>query len=402
MKFKPLKNIKVVDISKVLAGPICGQFLGDLGAEVIKVEALKGDDTRYWIPKNNTESTFYLAVNFNKKSIALDLKSDEGRAILYELLADADVIIQGFKKSTAEKLRVDYESIKRINPRIVYCEISGYGRQGPMGDDPGYDVMLQAFSGMLSTMGHPDGEYARGSFSPVDIGTGQNALSGILAALIERSQSNQSVYVEASLLDTALTYMGYLAQSYWSTDNDPRPYGTAHPSMCPYQAFKTKDGAMVLGAGNDKQWADFCRVAKLTHLFDDPELASNDLRVQHMAKTVSLVQQCLLEQTTDYWLEHLQQAAVPCAPIHKLSQALAHPQVSSRDSVTSIAHPSLGLLNKVSFPIHFNQSDRSPNCPPPLLGEHTYSIMATLGYSHDRIQELKSKGVIYCHEPDYA
>lgn len=398
MKFSPLKNIKVIDISKVLAGPICGQFLGDLGAEVIKVEALTGDDTRHWIPKNNSESTFFLAVNFNKKSIAIDLKTEEGRQLLYELVKDADVIIQGFKKSTALKLQVDFDSIRKINSRIVYCEISGYGRQGPMGNDPGYDVMLQAFSGMLSTMGQPDGEYARGSFSPVDIGTGQNALSGILAGLIERSQTNQSVYVEASLLDTALTYMGYLAQSYWSTAEDPRPYGTAHPSMCPYQAFKTKDGALVLGAGNDKQWEAFCRVAQLTHLFDDPELASNDLRVKHMKKTVSLVQARLLEENTSYWLQLLQQAAVPCAPIHKLSEALSHPQVLSRDSVTHIQHDLLGTLNKISFPIQFNQSDRSPHAAPPLLGEHTKSIMHTLGYNQQQIQDLLSKGVIYCHE----
>lgn len=398
MKFLPLKDIKVLDITKVLAGPICGQFLGDLGAEIIKVEAPFGDDTRQWTPKHKGESTFFIAVNFNKKSIALDLKSSDGLKILYELIKDCDVVLQGFKKSTAKKLKIDYDTVKELNPSIIYCEFSGYGRQGPLGEHPGYDVMLQAFSGMLSTMGQPDGDYARASFSPVDIGTGQNASSGILAALIERSKTGKSVYLEASLLDTALTYMGYLAQAYWASGDDPKRYGTAHPSMSPYQAFKTKDGALVLGAGNDAQWKQFCHSSKLTHLLRDPELFSNDLRVQNMAKTVALVQERLIEETTDYWLTLLEAVAVPCAPINKLSEALAHPQISYRDSVTSISHEKLGLLNKVAYPIQFNGAERGPISPPPLLGEHTEEILSSLGYPLETITKLHDEKVIYCYE----
>jgi len=398
MKFLPLKGIKVLDITKVLAGPICGQFLGDLGAEIIKVEALYGDDTRRWNPKNQGESTFFIAVNFNKKSIALDLKDPSGLKILYELIEDSDVVLQGFKKSTAEKLKIDYETVKKINSSVIYCEFSGYGRQGPYGEHPGYDVMLQAFSGMLSTIGQPDGDYARASFSPVDIGTGQNASSGILAALIERSKTNKSVYLEASLLDTALTYMGYLAQGYWATGEDPKPYGTAHPSMSPYQAFKTKDGALVLGAGNDRQWEKFCHSANLAHLLSDPDLLSNDLRVKNMSKTVALVQERLIGDTTDYWLRRLEDIEVPCAPINKLSEALAHPQIAYRDSVTSIFHNTLGSLNKVSYPIQFNGAERGPLSPPPLLGEHTEEVLYSLGYSNEIIKKLHDEKVVYCYE----
>lgn len=398
MKFLPLQGIKVLDLTKVLAGPICSQFLGDLGAEIIKVEAMNGDDTRHWIPQTEGESTFFLGVNFNKRSIVLDLKNEAGQKILRELVSDSDVVLQGYKKSTAHKLKVDYDTLREINPRIVYCEISGYGRQGPMGEYPGYDVMLQAFSGMLSTMGQKEGEYARASFSPVDIGTGQNALSGVLAALIERGKTGESVYVEASLLDTALTYMGYLAQSYWGTGQDPKPWGAAHPSMCPYQAFTTKDSAMVLGAGNDRQWEKFCQVAQLEHLLDDPDLLTNDLRVKNMQKTVALVQERLAQETTEYWLTRLEAASVPCAPIHKLSEALSHPQVLARDSVTQIEHPTLGTLNKVSFPIQFNGAERDPSSPPPLLGEHTTEILQGLNYTADEIQALHQQGVIFSHE----
>ncbi|MFW8564891.1 CaiB/BaiF CoA transferase family protein [Orrella sp. 11846] len=395
MKFSPLEGIKVVDLTKVLAGPICSQFLGDLGAEIIKVEAMNGDDTRHWIPKTDDQSTFFLAVNFNKKSIVIDLKRSEGLSVLHDLISQCDVVLQGFKKATAEKLKITYDDILKINPNVIYCEISGYGRQGPLGDHPGYDVMLQAFSGMLSTMGVEEGEYARASFSPVDIGTGQNALSGVLAAVIERQKTGKSVYVEASLLDTALTYMGYLAQSYWATDKDPKPWGTAHPSMCPYQAFKTADGMMVLGAGNDSQWKKFCQVADLEHLLSDPDLLSNDLRVKNMVKTVSLVQARLVEKSTAYWLEALEAQAVPCGPIHHLSQALAHPQVLARDSVTQIMHPTLGMLNKVSFPIHFDGADRKPRRSPPLLGEHTAEILKEIGYSDEKIDLLEQKGVVH-------
>ncbi|HRO54644.1 MAG TPA: CoA transferase, partial [Alicycliphilus sp.] len=260
---QPLKGLKVVDLTKVLAGPLCGQYLGEYGADVIKVETVGGDDTRRWLPQVQGESAIFVAVNHNKRSIAVDLKTQQGRDIVHRLVKDADIVLQGFGGGTAKKLGVDYETLCALNDRLIYCEISGFGRNGPLGNAPGYDVMLQAFSGMLSTMGQPEGDYARASFSPVDIGTAMNTLSGVLAAVIERGRTGKGLYLEVSLLDTALGFMTYMAQSYWQSGVNPRPMGTAHPSMVPYQAFEAQDGAIMLGAGNDAQWQRFCAVAGL-------------------------------------------------------------------------------------------------------------------------------------------
>lgn len=402
MSVKPLAGIKVLDLSKVLAGPICAQFLGDLGADVIKVEPLAGDDTRQWIPKRGTESTFFLSVNFNKRSVAVDLKTSEGKQIVYDLVKNADVFIQGFRKATVDKLEMGYEQIKKLNSKIVYCEISGYGRTGPMGDEPGYDAMLQAFSGMLSTMGQPNGEYARASFSPIDLGTGQNALSGILAALIGRSHSGSGVYLEVSLLDTAMTYMSYLAQSYWVNGSNPKRWGTAHPTMCPYQAFRTKDSMIMIGAGNDSQWTRFCHVVGLDNLLNDPDLATNSLRVKNMEKTVTFVQKRLLQAETQHWLDALLAVQVPCAPINSLSNALETPQIRYRGTITSVQHPTLGVLQRIAYPVIFNNQPRVCNIPPPLLGQHSTDVLTELGYSEAQIQKMYDKGVIttYDHNID--
>ena len=299
---KPLKYIKVVDLSKVLAGPLCAQFLGELGADVIKIEPIgSGDDTRAWLPKEKDQSAIFLAVNHNKRSIAVDLKSPEGQLIIHELVAEADIILQGFGSGTAKKLAVDYETISKINPKIIYLEISGYGRDGPLGKEPGYDVMLQAFSGMLSSMGDPNGSFSRASFSPVDLGTGSFALSGILAALLERQQTGKGVYVEVSLLDTSISQMGYMAQNYWRTGSPPRRMGTAHPAMSPYQAFETADGYLMLGVGNDAQWKRFCVATKFDHLMNDPRFATNAERVSNFNETVRVVAEVMRMRSTDEW-----------------------------------------------------------------------------------------------------
>lgn len=391
---QPLQGIKVVDLSKVLAGPLCGQYLGELGAEVIKVEtAGTGDDTRGWIPQDRGHSAIYMAINHNKRSLAVDLKTEAGRAIVHDLAKDADVVIQGFGGGTAARLGVDYATLSGLNPRLIYCEISGYGRTGPMGNEPGYDVMLQAFSGMLSTMGE-EGRLARASFSPVDIGTAMNGLSGVLAAIIERSRTGKGVYVELSLLDTALGFMTYMAQSYWRSGEDPRPLGTAHPSMSPYQAFQAADGQLMLGAGNDAQWRRFCAVAGLQEYVDHPEFATNALRVKNIEKTAALVQERMLTRTVDEWVQCLREIGVPCSPIHTLGQALAHPQVASRGLVVSSEHPELGTLQNIGLPVRFQNTDRSARRHPPLHGEHSEEILREAGYDDATIAGLKEQGVI--------
>ncbi|WP_459616115.1 CaiB/BaiF CoA transferase family protein [Bordetella sp. 2513F-2] len=392
---QPLAGLKVVDLSKVLAGPLCGQYLGELGADVIKVEPVGlGDDTRGWTPTAGGESTIFLAVNHNKRSIALDLKSAEGRRIVHELVAGADIILQGFGSGTASKLGVDAETLSALNPRLIYCEISGYGRTGPMGDEPGYDVMLQAFSGMISTLGHPGGDYARASFSPVDIGTAMFGLSGILAAVIERQRTGKGVYVELALLDTALGFMSYMAQTYWHTGTEPRPMGTAHPSMCPYQAFQAKDGPIMLGAGNDAQWRRFCEVAGLQDYVAHPDFATNARRLGNIERTVALVQEKMIQRTVAEWVEILSRAKVPCSPIHTLGQALAHPQVQARELIAHSDHPLLGALKQVGLPVKFQNEPRRAKRPPPLHGQHSAEVLRELGYDDAAIDSLLAQSVI--------
>lgn len=392
---KPLTGMKVVDLSKVLAGPLCGQFLGELGADVLKIEPIgQGDDTRSWLPQEKGQSATFLAVNHNKRSVAIDLKVEQGQRLVHELVVNADIVLQGFGAGTARKLAVDYDTLQKINPRIIYLEISGYGRDGPLGKEPGYDVMLQAFSGMISTMGDPDGKFARASFSPVDLGTGSFALSGVLAAVIERERTGKGVYVELSLLDTAISQMGYMAQNFWRTGKAPQRMGTAHPAMSPYQAFATADGHMMVGVGNDAQWRRFCSVAGLEAFSDDARFATNAARVAHFDETVRIVGEVIQTRTTSEWLDRLRSGAVPCSPIHTLDQALAHPQVQGRQLLVETEHPVLGRTKNVGLPIKFNGQPREASRPAPMLGEHTDEALQELGLSADDIQQLVAEGVI--------
>ncbi|WP_307697356.1 CaiB/BaiF CoA transferase family protein [Variovorax paradoxus] len=392
---QPLKGLKVIDLSKVLAGPLCGQYLGELGADVVKVEPVGGgDDTRSWLPQEKGQSATFLAVNHNKRSLSIDLKSEAGREIVHGLVRDADIVLQGFGSGTARKLGVDHETLSALNPRLIYLEISGYGRNGPMGKEPGYDVMLQAFSGMISTMGEPGGAYARASFSPVDLGTGSHALSGILAAVIERQRTGQGVYVEVSLLDTAMALMGYMAQNYWRTGKTPQRMGTAHPAMSPYQAFEAADGFLMLGVGNDAQWKRFCRAAGLDALVDDPRFATNADRVAHFAETVRVVAGAMRTRTVAEWLEILRGANVAASPIHTLDEALAHPQIEARELLVQSEHPVLGRVRNVGLPVRFNGEPRVALRPAPLLGQHTAEVLAEAGVSQPAQQRLASDGVI--------
>lgn len=391
----PLKGIRVLDLSKVLAGPLCGQYLGELGADVTKVEPVGvGDDTRAWLPQDQGQSATFLSVNHNKRSLAVDLKLPEGRMIVQALAKQADVVLQGFGGGTAAKLGVDYETLSAFNPSMVYCEISGYGRSGPMGNEPGYDVMLQAFSGMISSMGDPEGALARASFSPVDIGTGMHAFSGILAALMERSKTGAGVYLEVSLLDTALGFMGYMAQNYWRTGRIPKRMGTGHPAMSPYQAFDAVDGPIMLGIGNDGQWRRFCAVAGLQDRVDDPRFASNAARVENFAKTVELVQAAMGTRTVASWLDALRAAGVPCSPIHTLDQALDHPQVEARQLIVESDHPVLGKVRNMGLPVRFRGAGREARSAPPLLGQHTDEILLQAGYAPEAIRQFKAAGVV--------
>lgn len=395
MALKPLKGIRVLDLSKVIAGPLCAQYLGELGADVIKVEPPgAGDDTRSWQPQDQGVSATFLSVNHNKRSIALDLKNPASRLVVKRLVEQSDVVLQGFGGGTAARLGVDHESLRQGNDRLIYCEISGYGRDGPKGNDPGYDVMLQAFSGMLATMGDEKGGLARASFSPIDVSTAIYGFSGILAALLERNQTGKGCYLEVSLLDSALGLMTYPIQNYWRSGQLPRRMGTAHPAMAPYQAFEAKNGPIMLGVGNEAQWRRFCEAADLSELVDHPDFATNALRVANFDRTVAIVQERVAQKTVQEWLDRLEAAGVPCSAIHTLDQALAHPQVATRKLMVETQHPVLGRIHHVGLPVRFEGAAREASRPPPLLGEHTDEVLKEAGYSVPEISKLRRGGAL--------
>jgi crotonobetainyl-CoA:carnitine CoA-transferase CaiB-like acyl-CoA transferase len=317
---------------------------------------------------------------------------------VHDLAARADIVLQGFGGGAAARLGVDYETLRKVNPRLIYCEISGYGRNGPLGERPGYDVMLQAFSGMMSTMGERGGSITRASFSPVDLATGMNAVSGVLAAVIERGRTGEGVYLETSLLDNAMALVSYLAQNYWRSGENPQPMGTGHPSLAPYQAFEASDGSLMLGCGNDAQWSRLCALIGRPELTQDPDFATNAARVRNFDGTVALVAEKIRERPVAHWLEALEAAKLPCAPIHSIAEALAHPQIAARGLLAESEHPILGRIANVAYPIQFAGLPREAARSAPLLGEHSAEILRELGYDETKIARLAREGRIQIGE----
>lgn len=393
---KPLTGLTVVDFSKVLAGPLCAQFLGDLGADVIKVEAyVDGDDTRRWPPFRGRDGTVFLSANRNKRSIALDLKQAEGQAVAQRLLADADIAVESFGPGVPQRLGIDYERARAVNPRLVYCSISGFGRSGPLADGKGYDVILQAFSGMLAITGEHDGPPVRSPFSPVDQATGYHALTGIMAALLERERTGRGTLVETSLFDSALAFLAYFFQSYWEKGTEPAKPGSGHESLCPYQAFQTADKFMLLGVANDVLWRKFCEIAGFRGIADDPRFRTNADRVQNRAATVGMVQAVMVARTCAEWMDLLNAAGIPAAPINSFADVLGHPHTAATGMVSEIVHRTYGRLNTVAQPIRFDGTRNAPAMPPPLHGEHTREILAGLGYADADIARLVSDRVAF-------
>ncbi len=391
---KPLTGLRVVDLSKVLAGPVCAQYLGDLGADVVKLEPIvDGDDTRRWPPFRGDDGTVFLSANRNKRSIALDLKHPEGRVVARRLLATADIVVESFGPGVPERLGIDYASVRADNPRVVYCSISGFGRQGPLASGKGYDVILQAFSGMLSITGETDGPPVRSPFSPVDQATGYHALSGILAALLERGRTGRGMLVEASLFDSALAFLGYFFQSYWEKGVQPAKAGSGHESLCPYQAFQTADRHLLLGVANDALWRKFCGLANLTAIADDPRFRTNADRVRHRTATVGMVQAVIVTRPCADWMRDLDAAGIPAAPINGFADILGHPHTRATGMVGEIVHGTYGRMNAVAQPIRFDGERNAPAMPPPRHGEHTRDVLRTLGYADADVERLLADNV---------
>ncbi|HMA48289.1 MAG TPA: CaiB/BaiF CoA-transferase family protein [Magnetospirillaceae bacterium] len=367
----PLSHLKVLDLSRVLAGPWATQFLGDLGAQVIKVEKPgQGDDTRAWGPPwfegdGDRVSAYFTCANRNKRSVALDFTEAQGAAKVRELAAEADVVIENFKRGALVKYGLDYPSLKAVKPDLVYCSITGFGQTGPYADRAGYDALIQGMGGLMSITGEPDGEPMKVGVAVVDLFTGMYASSGILAALAHRDRTGEGQHIDLALLDVQAAMLANQGANYLATGKAPRRLGNGHPSICPYQAFEAGDGFLILAVGNDDQFARFCAVAGLPELAADPAFASNPARVANRERLVGLLSELFLSRPRDWWIDGLEAAGVPCGPINTLDEVFANPQLLARGMVIE-----QDGIRMVGNPLKFSATPLGPPTSPPKLGEH--------------------------------
>lgn len=394
-----LNGLRVLDLSRVLAGPLCTQYLGDMGADVIKVETPgEGDDTRSWpefkiAADGQKASGPFLSANRNKRSIALDLKSEEGRAVVRRLAQSVDVVVESFAPGVAARLGVDAATLRELNPRLIHCSISGFGTVGPMRHGKGYDLILQAFSGMLSITGDAGSAPMRSPFSPVDQGTGLHALIGILGAIIRRERTGEGCSVEASLFDTSAAFLAYFLQNYWNADREPTKAGVGHSSLCPYGVFETADRPVILGIANDSLWRKFCGLADIASAADDPAFSTNESRVRNRGDTEALVTRTLRTQGRAFWLGILDEAGIPCTAVHSLGEMAAHPHTQASGMVLNYEHAHFGPLKGVAQPLRFDGERPGQRLAPPLCGEHTAEILREAGCSAEQIDAMLAKGV---------
>lgn len=393
---KPLENITVLDLSRAVAGPYCTMMLGDMGATVLKIEKPNtGDDTRTWGPPfQGGESSYFLSVNRNKKSLTLNLKKKEGKDIFYELAKTADIIVENFRPGTVEDLGVSYKDIKKINETIVYCSISGFGQTGPYKTRPGYDIIFQGMGGLMTMTGEKDGPPVRIGVAIADIAASLFAVQGILLALYAREKTGKGQYLDISLLDCQVSWLTYQASIFFATGASPNRLGSAHPTIVPYQAFETKSGYIIVAAANEKLWQDFCEAINHKELAENPRYRTNKDRVKNRDKLISLLQKILSERTAENWLQALNKKGVPAGLIYTFDQIFSDPQVLHRDMLQKITHPTAGAINLPGIPVKLSETPGSIERPPPLLGEHTKDILAPLGYTDNDIKLLREKGVI--------
>jgi len=402
-----LQGVRVLDLSRVLAGPWCTQTLADLGAEVIKVERPgAGDDTRAWGPpylrdehgQDSSESAYYLGANRNKRSIAIDIASREGQALVRKLAAQADVLVENFKVGDLQRFGLDAQSLQLANPRLVVCSITGYGQDGPYKDRAGYDYAIQGMGGLMSVTGEPDGRPGAGpqkvGVAVADLFTGMYATVAILAALRHAEASGQGQTIDMALLDTQIAMLANLGSNYLCTGKAPGRIGNAHQNIVPYQVFEASDAQLILAVGNDGQFAKFCAIAGHPEWALDPRFASNADRVRHRTLLVPLLAEVFKSRSRAQWLGALEEAKVPCGPINNLAEAFADPQVQARQMTVSMDHPLSEQLRLVASPMKLSATPVRYRRPPPLLGQHTQEILREAGCSEAEIAAYLAAGTV--------
>jgi crotonobetainyl-CoA:carnitine CoA-transferase CaiB-like acyl-CoA transferase len=393
----PLDGVRVIDLSRILAGPYCTQALADAGADVIKVEEPgKGDDTRRWGPPFvKGESTYFLAVNRGKRSLTLNLKHERGREILWRLIEDADVLVENFRPGTLDGLGFAEADLRRRCPRLVYASISGYGPDGPLGGRPGYDAVIQGEGGLMSVTGSEASGPLKAGASLVDVLSGMTAFQGILLALVRRERTNEGGRVDVSLLESLIAPLAYHNTAWLLAGQTPGRLGNRHPNLVPYETFEAADGHVIVGVGNDGLWRTFCRCLGRDALAWDPRFATNPDRVGNGAALRELLVPILRGRPVAAWLASFEEAGVPCGRVRSVPEALESPQIAARGLLLDVDHPTLGPGRYVGSPIHLDAADRGDRRPPPLLGQHTGEVLRErLGLHEPEITALRDGGVI--------
>jgi crotonobetainyl-CoA:carnitine CoA-transferase CaiB-like acyl-CoA transferase len=390
----PLSGVRILDFTRVLAGPFATMMLGDLGAEIIKIERPgKGDESRYSGPKANGESTHFITANRNKKSVVLDLKNAEGVRVARELAAKCDVVIENFRPGVMARLGLDYDSLREVNPGIVVASISGFGAHGPMRDRPAFDVIAQAMTGAMSVTGHPGQPPSRLGVAMGDLAGGLYAIIAILAALRERSITGRGAAIDIAMYDSMLGLMHYYLTDYFLTGEDPGPVGSGNPSIVPYGAYQAKDGDIIIAAFQTQFWRRLCDVIGRPDLSRDERFATNDLRVANKAELTQILEEVLVTKTRAEWSAALDQADIPNASVQKVSEVVVAPHTVARGMIEQVDHPIAGIVKMTGRPIKFVGRDREPLRPSPMLGEHTVEVLrGLLDYSEKDIDGLVASG----------
>jgi formyl-CoA transferase/CoA:oxalate CoA-transferase len=397
MSAPPLDGITILDLSRVLAGPYCTMLAADMGARVIKIEhPTRGDDTRAWGPPfAEGESTYYLSVNRNKESVALDFKHPEGRAALDRLIAHADVVVENFRPGTLDAIGLGYDALAEKHPRLIYVSISGFGRTGPRRNEAGYDAIAQAESGLMSVTGTPDGPPVRLGVAVADLASGMFAFQGLLAALVARGRTGRGQLVEVALMDAVTALLTYQAEKYLTSGAVPDRAGNRHASIAPYDAFEAADGVLILAIGSDGLWQTFCRAAGLTDLADDASLVTNAGRVRAYATLRPALADIIVTRTRDEWIRLLRAAGVPAGAVRTIDEALGDPQIAAREMIARVPHPTIGSLPLLGIPVKLSDTPGTIRTAPPLLGQHTRAVLRDdAGLTELAIDQLVSSRVI--------
>lgn len=395
-KTGPLAGMRVLELAQIMAGPTAGMMLADMGADVIKVEKLPaGDDARgYQEPRVNGVSAPFLILNRNKRGIAVNLKHPKGRDVLLRLVKDADVLTENYRRGTLEKLGLGYDVLSRVNPGLIYCAVSGYGRTGPYADKGGFDLIAQGFAGLMSITGEPGGPPLKTGNSVADINAGILAVVGICAAYAHKLATGRGQIVDTSLMEAALQQTYWHAAIYFATGASPGPTGSAHVLTAPYQAFKAKDGWLNIGGANQSNWERIADVLGHPEWRDDPRFRTNSDRMRNLDALVRAMNDVLATRTRAEWIEAFDAAGVPVGPVHSIGEALSHPQTLARGMVVDLEHPQAGPTRALGCPLHFSETPTSIDRPAPLLGEHTREVLREVGYSDAEIDSLAAQGAI--------